>query len=176
VVALMLIVLFTNTLGWLPSIGLRDVHLRNPTFLQSFVDRTRHLIMPVLASSLNGIASTMRYQRGSFLDVIKQDYIRTARSKGLNERTVSIRHALRNASLPIVTNLGMSLPGLISGSMIIENIFGLPGMGRLFMTAMIARDYPVVMGVTIITSLLILISIFLVDIAYAIIDPRIRFS
>jgi len=174
--ALMLIIFFSNTLGWLPSIGLRDVQLRDPTVWQAFVDRTRHMIMPVIASSLAGIAANMRFMRAAYLDVARQDYIRTARSKGLNETTISMRHALRNASLPIITNLGMTLPALIGGSLIIENIFGLPGMGRLFMTAITVGDYPVVMGITLVTALLIMIGIFLADIAYAIVDPRIRYS
>ncbi len=174
--AMMMILLFTNTLRWLPSVGLNDMYLKNPTFWQALVDRARHVIMPVMAMSLSSIGGWARYQRSSFLDVKNQDYIRTARSKGLPERTIIFRHALRNAALPIITMLGMTLPGLIGGSMIVENIFGLPGMGRLAMTAIEARDYPVIMGITLMSSILVLMGSFLADLLYAVVDPRIRYQ
>ena len=174
--AMMMILLFTNKLGWLPSVGLVDVNLVNPTFAQSLIDRARHLIMPVIAMSLSSIGSWARYQRAAFLEVIHQDYIRTARSKGLNERVITFRHALRNAALPIITILGMSLPGLIGGAFLIESIFGLPGMGRLGTNAIMSRDYPVIMGVTLFSSILVLFGTFLSDILYAVVDPRIRYN
>ena len=174
--AMMLILVFTNTLKWLPSVGLSDVSLVNPTIFQVFADRARHLIMPVLAMSLSSIGGWARYQRASYLEVINQDYIRTARSKGLGERVIVIRHALRNSALPIITILGGALPGLIGGAFLIESIFGLPGMGRLGTMAIMNRDYPIIMGVTLFSSILVMLGTFLSDILYAVVDPRIRYN
>lgn len=174
--AMMLILLFTNRLGWLPSIGLIDLSLRNPTPLMDLWDRVRHLILPVTAMSLASIGAWARYQRAAFLEVQQQDYIRTARSKGLSERTISFRHALRNAALPIITILGGSLPGLIGGAFLIESIFSLPGMGRLGLMAIMNRDFPVIMAVTLFSSILVLLGTFIADITYALVDPRIRYT
>jgi len=174
--AMIIILVFTNTLGWLPSVGLSDVYLVNPTPVEAFIDRVKHLIMPVFALSLSSIGSWARYQRSSFLEVINQDYIRTARSKGLDETTITLRHALRNSALPIITILGMTLPQLIGGAFIIESIFGLPGMGRLGITAILRRDYPMVMGVTLLSSIMVLLGTFISDILYAVVDPRIRYN
>ncbi|MEA4812744.1 MAG: ABC transporter permease [Anaerolineaceae bacterium] len=174
--AMMLILLFTNKLGWLPSVGLFDVNLKNPTFFADVWDRIKHLILPITAMSLSSIGGWARYQRAAFLEVQKQDYIRTARSKGLNEGVISFRHAFRNAALPIITILGMSLPGLIGGAFLIESIFGLPGMGRLGINAIGNRDYPVIMAVTLFSSIMVLIGTFLADLTYALVDPRIRYN
>jgi peptide/nickel transport system permease protein len=174
--AIMLILLFTNKLGWLPSVGLINVNLRNPGFFADLLDRIKHLILPVAAMSLGSIGGWARYQRAAFLEVKKQDFIRTARSKGLSENKITYRHALRNAALPIITILGMSLPGLIGGTFLIESIFGLPGMGRLGIIAIGNRDYPVVMAVTLFSSILVLIGTFIADVTYAIVDPRIRYN
>lgn len=173
---MMMILLFTNKLGWLPSVGLSDVSLVNPNIFEVFIDRVRHLIMPVIAMSLSSIGSWARYQRSAFLEVVGQDYIRTARSKGLSERAITLRHAVRNSCLPIITLLGMSLPSLIGGAFLIESIFGLPGMGRLGINAINQRDYPVIMATTLFSSILVLLGTFLSDVLYAIVDPRIRYS
>lgn len=174
--AMMMILLFTNKLGWLPSVGLSNVYLVNPSPLEAFSDRIRHLIMPILAMSIVNIGGWARYQRAAFLEVVNQDYIRSARSKGLSESAITFRHALRNASLPIITVLGMSLPSIISGSFIIEKIFGIPGMGGYGINAIMNRDYPAIMGVTLISSILVLVAMFLTDIMYSLIDPRIRYN
>ena len=174
--AMMLILLFTNKLGWLPSVGLIDVNLQNPGVFVDLIDRGRHLILPVIAMSLSSIGSWARFQRAAFLEVQKQDYIRTARSKGLSEKKITYRHALRNAALPIITILGMSLPNLIGGAFLIESIFGLPGMGRLGLNAISNRDYPVIMAVTLFSSILVLIGTFIADVTYALVDPRIRYN
>jgi len=173
---MMMIYLFTNKLGWLPSVGLRDVYLIDPTPWERFIDYVRHLIMPVIALSIGSIGSWARYQRATFLEVIGQDFIRTARSKGLSERVIDIKHAMRNSCLPIITLVSMSLPGLIGGAFIIESIFGLPGMGRFGLDAITSRDYPVIMATTLFSSILVMLGAFLADVLYAVIDPRIRYN
>jgi peptide/nickel transport system permease protein len=125
-------------------------------------------------SAIGGLAGISRYMRSGMLEVIRQDYITTARAKGLSERKVTYRHALRNALLPIVTILGLSVPGLIGGSVIFEQIFSIPGMGLLFYMSVMMRDYPLVMGVLTIGAVLTLIGNMLADISYAIVDPRVR--
>ncbi|MGI6250093.1 MAG: ABC transporter permease [Anaerolineaceae bacterium] len=174
--AMMLILFFTNKLGWLPSVGLIDLSLINPPLWVDIWDRVKHLILPVTAMSLSSIGGWARYQRAAFLEVQQQDYIRTARSKGLSERVISFRHAFRNAALPIITILGMSLPGLIGGTFLIESIFSLPGMGRLGLVAIMNHDYPVIMAVTLFSSILVLLGTFLADVTYALVDPRIRYN
>lgn len=175
-VAMMLILLFTSRLGWLPSVGMSDVMLRNPTPWESFVDLVRHMILPVVVLSIAQIASWARYQRASFLEVIEQDYIRTARSKGLPEGAINRRHALRNATLPIITLLGLAIPTLIGGAFVVETIFAWPGMGRLAINAIFQQDYPVVMGVIFFSSILVLFGNLIADILYSVADPRIRYQ
>ena len=133
------------------------------------------LIIPSLILGTAGAAGTMRLTRTMMLEVLRQDYIRTAWSKGLNERVVIMRHALKNASIPVVTVIGMDLPTLVGGSVIMENIFNLPGMGRLFVTALAERDYPVVQGVNLFFATIIIGSVLLIDLIYPYLDPRIRY-
>ena len=173
--AMMMILLFTSRLGWLPSVGMSSLFPPTTTWGR-FLDVVKHMIMPVSVLSLSSLASWARYQRSSMLEVIRQDYIRTARSKGLSGRVVIYRHALRNAALPIITLLGMSIPTLLGGSFIIETIFSWPGMGRLGVNAIFRRDYPIVMGVTLFSSLLVMGGNLLADILYAVVDPRIRYK
>ncbi len=135
-----------------------------------------HLVLPLTTLAFTGLASLSRYVRYSMLEVIRQDYIRTARAKGLSENKVIFKHALKNALLPVVTILGMTLPALIGGSFIFETIFAWPGMGRLGYMSIMQYDYPTVMGVGIISVFLTLIGILISDILYAAIDPRIRFE
>jgi len=142
----------------------------------AFWDLIRHLILPVLLAAFGGLAGLSRYMRANMLEVIRQDYILTARAKGLSERAVIYRHALRNALLPVITILGLSIPGLIGGSVIFETIFSIPGMGQLFYMAVMARDYPVVMGILVIGAVLTLVGNLLADVSYALADPRIRIS
>ncbi|MCX5853012.1 MAG: ABC transporter permease, partial [Deltaproteobacteria bacterium] len=123
-----------------------------------------------------GLAGLSRYMRSNMLEVIRQDYIMTARAKGLSERAVIYRHALRNALLPVITILGLSVPGLIGGSVIFETIFAIPGMGQLFYMSVMARDYPAVMGILFIGAVLTLLGNLIADVSYALADPRIRVS
>jgi peptide/nickel transport system permease protein len=132
--------------------------------------------MPVMVASFGSLAGLSRYMRSTMLNVIGQDYITTARAKGLSERTVIYKHALRNALLPLITLLGFSIPGLIGGSVIFETIFAIPGMGQLFYQGAMSRDYPVVMGILVIGAFLTLIGNLVADVCYALADPRIRQS
>ena len=157
--ALLIVALFSNKLGWLPSVGMSDVSGTCRVQPKS-LDLSRHLVLPVLALSLTEIAYWMRYQRASLLENLNQDYVRTARSKGLKESTVIWRHAFRNSLVSTVTLIGLSLPWLVNGSYITESIFGWPGMGRLGITSIMGRDYPVVMAVTMLSALLVIFGKF----------------
>ena len=172
--ALLAVILFSVQLEWLPISGLTSLDYAKLSPLGKIGDISSHLILPVLLSAFSGLASLSRYMRGSMLEVMRQEYITAARSKGLSEKTVIYKHALRNALLPVVTILGLSLPVLIGGSVIFEQIFAIPGMGRLFFTAVMSRDYPLVMGILVIGAFLTLLGNLLADISYAIVDPRIR--
>jgi peptide/nickel transport system permease protein len=153
---------------------MRTFGLEDADFSQRLMDRVWHLVIPSLISALTGIAILSRYVRSQMLEVISQDYIRTARAKGLPEDTVIYRHALRNALLPFVTMFGFLLPTLIGGSVIVEQIFAWPGIGRLGYEAILARDFPVILTLNFIAAVLTLAGTFLSDILYAFVDPRIR--
>jgi peptide/nickel transport system permease protein len=172
--ALLCMYLFGVKLGWLPISGLHSLGSENFTFIRWLWDLIKHLILPVSVAAFGSLASLSRYMRSTMLDVIRQDYITTARAKGLSERLVIFRHALRNALLPVITLLGLSVPGLIGGSVIFETIFSIPGMGQLFYNGVMARDYPLVMGILVIGAGLTLIGNLLADVGYAVADPRIR--
>jgi peptide/nickel transport system permease protein len=172
--ALLLMILFGVQLGWLPISGLRSLNWEYLSFWQQQVDFLSHLLLPVLVATFGGLAGFSRYMRQSMLEVIRQDYIQSARAKGLAERVVIGKHALRNALLPIVTILGLSLPTLIGGSVIVESVFAIPGMGQLMVQAAFERDYPVLMGNLVIVSTLTLVANLLADLAYSLVDPRIR--
>jgi len=172
--ALLLILFFGVYLDWLPISGLTSVQFSQFTFWQKVQDLAAHVTLPVLGATIMGLAGMSRYMRGSMLEVIRQDYITTARAKGLPERTVIFKHALRNALLPVITMMGLALPGLIGGSVIFETIFAIPGMGQLLWWAVMARDYPVVMGELVIVAILTLMGNLLADVGYALADPRIR--
>jgi peptide/nickel transport system permease protein len=138
--------------------------------------RLHHMILPATVLGLGSVAGFMRYARSSLLDVIRQDYVQVARAKGLPDRAVLMTHALRNALIPMVTIIGLNIPFLIGGAVIIESIFAWPGMGTYSLAAIHARDYPVIMGINFIVAVVVLLSNLLVDIAYAAIDPRIRYD
>ena len=174
--ALLLMIFFGIQLGWLPISGLRSLNYEYLTPWAQFVDLTKHLILPLFISSFGGLAGLSRYMRANMLEVIRQDYIMTARAKGMSERDVIYKHALRNALLPAITILGLSIPGLIGGSVIFETIFAIPGMGQLFYMVVMARDYPTVMGILLIGAILTLLGNLIADVAYALADPRIRIS
>ena len=171
--ALLIVALFANKLGWLPSVGMSSVS-GNLQGVDKFVDLARHLVLPVVALSFTEIAYWMRYQRASLLENLQQDFVRTARSKGLKESIVIWRHAFRNSLVTTVTLIGLSLPWLVNGSYITESIFGWPGMGRLGITSIMARDFPVVMMVTMLSALLVIMGNLFSDIMYAFVDPRTR--
>ena len=171
--ALMLILLFSLKLGLLPSSHMESIGAAEMTGLALFADRLRHLILPAFVLGIASAASTARYMRGSMLDVLKEDYIRTARAKGLAEGSVLIKHAFKNAALPIVTIVGFSLPFLLGGAVVIEKIFSWPGMGRLTVDAIYARDYPVVLAVSFAVACMVIAGNLLADIGYALLDPRV---
>jgi peptide/nickel transport system permease protein len=174
-VALLLIQVFAIQLDWLPATGMTDVR-ESYTGWQANVDVIRHMILPVITLSLAQIAGWSRYQRSALLEVLGQDYMRTAQGKGLRERRILLVHALRNSLIPMVTLLGISVPTVVTGAFITETIFSWPGIGRLGVEAVTGRDYPVIMAVTMLSALLIVAGNLLADAAYAWVDPRIRYE
>ena len=159
---------------WFPISGIRSLNHDSLSTFGQMKDTLSHFFMPVIIPSVTGLASVTLFVKSGMLDVLHQDYITTARAKGLNEHKVVYTHALRNALLPLITIVGLSIPGLIGGSVISEQIFAIPGMGKLFYSAVMARDFPVVMGILTIGSALTLIGNLIADIAYAWTDPRVR--
>ena len=160
--------------NWLPISGLHSINYDSLDTWAKIKDSVSHLILPVLIPSLTGLAGITLFVKNGMLDVLHQDYITTARAKGLNEHKVVYTHALRNALLPLITIVGLAIPGLIGGSVIAETIFAIPGMGKLFFDSVMMRDFPVIMGILTIGSALTLIGNLLADIAYAWADPRVR--
>ncbi len=171
---ILLMMLFGVYLHILPISGIKSMNYDALSVGGKMVDVGRHLILIVFVSAIGGLAGISRYMRSSMLEVIRQDYITTARAKGLPERMVIYRHALRNALLPIITIFGLSVPGLLGGSVILEKIFGIPGMGQLFYMSVMTRDYPLIMGLLTIGAVLTLIGNMLADLCYALADPRTR--
>jgi peptide/nickel transport system permease protein len=163
-------------LGLFPIVGLKSIGHEYLGFFSQLWDMVHHLILPVFVSAFGGVAGFSRYMRSNMLEVIRQDYILTARAKGLPESQVIYRHALRNALLPVITILGLAVPGLIGGSVIFETIFAIPGMGKLFYDGVMMRDYPLIMGILVIGAVLTLVGNLLADLGYAMADPRIRRS
>ncbi|ABD39970.1 binding-protein-dependent transport systems inner membrane component [Methanospirillum hungatei JF-1] len=174
-IALILILVFSVWLGWLPSSRMVSISVP-PGFFAELADRIRHIILPAAALGMSHFALFYGYLRSSLSESIKQDYIITARAKGIDERTILIRHAFRNSLLPFVTQLGLAIPWLISGSVVIETIFAWPGIGRLTYDAAMKSDFMLLIGLTLFTSILVIIGNLLADIAYAIIDPRVRYE
>jgi len=172
--ALLLMILFGVKLGWLPISGIGSLEYQSLTVMGKIADRARHLLLPVLLAGFTGLAGMSRYMRSNMLEVIRQDYIASARAKGLPERRVIYLHAMRNAILPVITILGLSVPELLGGSVIFETIFAIPGMGQLFYQGVMARDYPLIMGILTIGAFLTLLGNLLADVGYALADPRIR--
>ncbi len=172
---LVLLLVFGQELHWFPVGGVTD-----PVLYDSFsaggrlVDRLRHLALPALSLGLVGAAGTARFQRAALLEALGQGFVRTARAKGLTESRVLLTHALRNALLPTITLLGLALPFLLTGSVVVETVFAWPGMGKLAADAVLSRDYPVVMATTIAASALVVAGSLLADILYAVADPRVR--
>ncbi len=175
--ALMLQLLFTLKWPLLPTSGMRDaVMYEFMTPREQLLDELSHLILPGMALGVASAAGVARYMRSSLLEVIRQDYIRTARSKGLPEHKVIGKHAMRNALLPIITILGLQLPFLFSGSVLVETIFAWPGMGRLIVSAIFTQDTPVIIACFFVFTLLVVAGNLVADVLYSVVDPRIRYS
>jgi peptide/nickel transport system permease protein len=180
--ALMLVLVFSlkaHTWGWpiaLPATGMTSVDYEFMNAGEKIMDRIAHLILPVGTLTLALAAGVARYMRGQMLEVVRQDYIRTARAKGLSERTVIMKHALRNSMLPVITLLGLYLPFLFSGAVFIEVIFAWPGMGRIIVDAIFQRDYPLVMATSFIFAVIVIAGNLIADVLYAVADPRIRYD
>jgi peptide/nickel transport system permease protein len=169
--ALMAILVFSLKLDWFPPSDMMSIY---DEF--DLMDRIKHLVLPASVLAIGGIASNSRFMRSSMLEVVKQDFVRTARAKGVAEKSVIYKHALRNALLPIITILGLSLPGLFAGALFVEQIFAWPGMGRLAVNAIFVRDYQTIMGTTMFAGVLVVLGNLIADILYAIVDPRIQYK
>jgi peptide/nickel transport system permease protein len=169
-----ILIIFVVAQFHVPVIGMETFGAGGTSWVQMIMDRTWHLLLPSILGATGGIAILSRYVRSQMLEVEGQDYVRTARAKGLPAEQVHYKHALRNALLPFVTMFGMILPGLIGGSVIIESIFSWPGMGRMAYEAILARDYPVILTVNFLSAVLVLAGTFISDLLYMVVDPRIR--
>ncbi|MES2793394.1 MAG: ABC transporter permease [Planctomycetota bacterium] len=176
VAAVGLLYVFYQRLGWLPLRGMVSENYDTLTGWARVTDIAYHMILPVACSTYGGLAYYSRFIRSNMQEVIRQDYIRTARAKGVHPLKVIVVHAFRNTMIPMVTQLGITLPALLSGSVILEQIFTWPGMGRLFFESISTRDYPVIMGLTLIFSLLTLAGQLLADVLYSIVDPRVSYN
>jgi peptide/nickel transport system permease protein len=185
---IMLITIFSGTgLGWLPASGMTETRV-SPPFgseaywpyvaanpVTAFLDVGKHLILPVITLVVVNIAGDSRFVRASMLDTLSQDFVRTAKAKGLPGRVVTYKHAMRNAMLPVVTNIGLEIPFLFTGALVTETIFGWPGIGNMSIDATRSFDYPVLMGVLFITAVITVFANLLADVTYAVVDPRIKY-
>jgi len=172
---LVLLLVFGQRLGWFPVGGLRDLVLcPRVNSLPCVADFAWHLTLPALTLGLVGAAGTARFQRAAMLEVVRQDFVRTARAKGLRERRVLLVHALRNALLPLITLFGLTFPFLLTGAVLVEWVFAWPGMGRLAVTAILQRDYPIVTAAALVASVMVVLGNLLADALYGVADPRIR--
>jgi len=174
--ALMLVLVFSVNLGWLPTSQTRSLDYEFFSFGQKILDRIWHLILPVFILGIGSAAGKARYMRNRLLEVLNEEYILSARARGLRERVVILKHALRNALIPLVTILGLHLPFLLGGSVLIEAIFAWPGMGTLAVGAVSGRDYPLIMATSMMSAVLVVIGNLLADIAYAALDPRVSYE
>jgi peptide/nickel transport system permease protein len=180
-VATLLLIFFSEGsdvpwLRWFPTGGFQSREFAELTVFSKLSDVLWHLVLPIACLTYGSLAALSRYMRSGLLEVLQADYVRTARAKGLPESTVIVKHALRNGLLPILTLLAGLLPAVLGGSVIIEYIFGIPGMGLWTIDSIYQRDYNVIMAVELLTTVLVLIGILLTDLSYAIVDPRIRYS
>jgi peptide/nickel transport system permease protein len=168
---LILIMIFSINLRWFPSGGMRDLQGQS-----GFLDVAHHLVLPAIVLATANMAQLARYTRSAMISVLTEDYIRTAASKGLAQRIILYRHAFKNAMIPVLTATGLELPRLVGGAAVTETVFAWPGMGSLMVQAAFGRDYPTIMGITLVVSLVVVISTLLVDILYVYVDPRIRYT
>lgn len=169
--ALIFLYIFAVKLKWLPIGGMYDSGKQ-----ESLSSLCRHLLMPAVVLGMQLVGSLIQYTRSSMLEVMREDYVRTARSKGLKERVVVIKHVLRNSLIPVVTYLGMEIPLLIGGAVVTEQVFSWPGIGNLMIKSIDSRDYPVVMGITVLVAVAVLVFNILTDLIYGVLDPRIRYD
>ena len=174
--ALMLVMVFSVNLGWFPTSQTRSLDYEMLTFWGRLGDRLWHLVLPVFVLGVASAAGTARYMRNRLLEVLSEEYVLAARARGLREKTVILKHALRNAMIPIITIYGMSLPFLLGGAVLIENVFAWPGLGKLGVEAVGGRDYPVILAVTMMSAVLVVLGNLMADITYAVVDPRISFE
>ena len=172
---LMLIIAFSVKLGWLPTSGIVNAEL-TPGSWEYFFDWMKHLILPVAVLAISEIIQVQRFMRSSMLEVLRQDYLTTARAKGLSERVVVGRHALKNALIPVVTIIAVTMPRVVGGSTVVETVFAYPGMGRLLFTSIMGNDYVVAMTVVMIIAVTVVFFNLLADIIYGWLDPRIRYQ
>lgn len=172
--ALMMIIVFAVKLGWLPTSGMMSPHVMPGTW-EAFTDQIKHMILPVAVLAISELIQVQRYMRSSLLEVLRQDYLTTARAKGLNERAVIGRHALKNALIPVVTIIAISMPRVIGGSTVVETVFGYPGMGRLLYVSIMGNDFVVAMTIVMIIAFMVIFFNLLADILYGWLDPRIRY-
>lgn len=173
--ALMFVILFSVILGWLPTGGLVDPNV-DPGTVAYFISRLKHLVMPLTVLALAETMSTQRFMRASLLEVLRMDYLTTARSKGLTEGTILYRHALKNALIPVVTVIAYSVPRIIGGSVVIETVFAYPGVGRLLFTSINENDFPVAMAIVMIIAVMVIGFNLVADILYGFLDPRVRYT
>jgi peptide/nickel transport system permease protein len=176
VAALFLQLIFAVKLGWLPLFGMTSDDYAQLSTLGKVGDLLRHALMPIVCETYASLAYYSRFVKSNLEEVVRQDYIRTARAKGVPPRRVLVHHALRNTLIPLVTLIGLTLPALLSGAVILEQIFSWPGMGRLLFESIRERDYPTIMGLTLMFSVLTLIGQLVADIAYSLVDPRVTYS
>jgi len=174
--ALMLVLIFSVNLGWLPLSQTRSLDYELMSGIDQIKDRALHLILPVFVLGIASAASTARFLRSRLLEVLSEEFILAARARGLKERAVIMRHALRNAIIPLITIYGMALPFLLGGSVLIESIFSWPGMGSLAVEAVQTRDYPLIMATSMMSAVLVVIGNLLADVSYAIVDPRVSYE
>lgn len=174
--ALMLVLVFSVELGWFPTSQTRSLDYELLTFWGKVGDRLWHLVLPVFVLGIASAAGTARYMRNRLLEVLSEEYVLAARARGLREKTVIMKHALRNALIPIITIYGMALPFLLGGAVLIENVFAWPGMGTLAVEAVGGRDYPVILATTMLSAVLVVIGNLMADIAYAAVDPRVSYD
>ncbi len=175
-VALLLMQLFSIKLGWLPISGIKSLDFEYFSWPKKILDLAHHLVLPVFVSAIGGLAGFSRYIRQNMVHALSQPFIITAKAKGLSQRQILYRHAFPNAVLPLITILGLSVPGLLGGSIIFESIFALPGLGQLFYTAVMMRDYNLIMASVVLGAVLTMLGNLAADIAYAYADPRIRYK
>ena len=174
--ATLLKLLFSVKLGWFDLYGLVGRDYAQLDSMGQFLDKANHLVLPIVTLVVISVGSLMRYTRTNMLEVLNADYIRTARAKGLGERAVMVRHAFRGALTPVLTTVLGHIPHIIGGSVVVEQVFGWPGMGSLLFWGIENRDYPVVMGVTVVIALAVLLTNLLLDLAYGLADPRVRYG